>query len=227
MFDRLADGYDLFNPLASLGLCNVWRKKLVRLAVEKCEPNRLILDIGTGTGDLIGSIADSGNKAGHSNSHLGMDFSGMMLERAGAKFKFIDNLSWVQADAAKIPIVSGTVGAVVSAFTMRNLKKIAREALAEVYRVLAPGGRIWFLDMHAPQMPVVKQLHRFYLKTVLSGIGYGVFGERWSKDYLADTILAFGPAEEFSEVLRQAGFKDVGAQRLSGGIAVIHSGVKK
>lgn len=133
----------------------------------------------------------------------------------------------LQGTAAGIPLESGCADVVMNAFVLRNIKKIMPEVFAEVYRVLAPGGKIFFLDMYVPENILMKPLHRLYLKTVMPFIGRSLFGKHWSQDYLSETIFNFGPPSEISARLKSAGFTEVREIILNGGIAVLHSAAKK
>ncbi len=126
-----------------------------------------------------------------------------------------------------IPLQSESVGITMNAFVMRNVKKIMGSVLPEIYRVTAPGGKAFFLDMYVPTHALIRFFHRIYLKTFLPVVGRVVFGVNWSGGYLAQTIFNFGHPQEFSELLIKAGFKQVNFKPFYGGMAVLHSAVKQ
>jgi demethylmenaquinone methyltransferase/2-methoxy-6-polyprenyl-1,4-benzoquinol methylase len=216
MFDRLADGYDAFNAWASLGLDRRWRKAL--LEELRAGNPRTILDLGTGTGDLIAGSSFGG-------FWMGLDLSLPMLRKASAKCG-PERSAFFQAGAAAIPVASGSVDAVVSAFVLRNVKKILPEVLSEILRILKPGGRALLLEMYAPDHAALNALHRIYLKTALPAAGRLAFGSRWSGEYLPETILQFGSPRDFSGRLEASGFREISFRTLSGGIAALHSAKK-
>ena len=222
LFDRLAYRYDFFNRCASLGLDRRWRRSLIT-AIRKNAPRPArILDLGTGTGDLVLDLA----RAGTEGSCIGLDLSGPMLDEAKRKLGAMGtgNLrsGFVQGSAAVIPLDSECLDAAMSAFVLRNVKKLLPQVLSEIERVLRPGGSVFFLEMYAPSGAVLSALHKVYLQMILPAIGKAVFGGRWSGGYLAETILGFGTPDQFSELLRIAGFEEVECSDLYGGIAAVH-----
>lgn len=221
MFDRLAAGYDAFNGLASLGLDRVWRRALVRGLGPSGEGT--VLDLGTGTGDLL---FDALKRSPRPRTLLGLDLSLSMLLKASEKCRPAGGAFFLQAGADRLPVISETADAVVSAFVLRNVKTILKGVLSEIRRVLKPGGTVLLLEMYAPENAALRALHRLYLRTVLPAAGRAAFGRRWSGDYLPETIFHFGTPGQFSDRLREAGFREVSFRRLSGGIAALHSAKK-
>ena len=229
LFDGLASRYDLFNCLASLGLDQRWRNRLIRSLAELDLKSGFVLDIGTGTGDLVFDLLKSSPQS--KPSVIGLDISLPMMREARLKIDksalpVADKAHFVQASSAAIPLREGSVDAVISAFTMRNVRKFMPETLGEIRRVLKPGGKVFLLEMVAPQGGILRVLHRIYLKTVLPAVGELVFGRNWPRNYLSETIFSFWNPPEFADVLREFKFQDVRVQSLSGGIAVIHEGTK-
>ncbi len=153
-----------------------------------------------------------------------MDLSLPMLQFA--RLKIPKGSGWAQASAERLPFRSGSFDAIMSAFTLRNLKKILPESLDEMWRVLKPGGRVFLLEMTVPPSKIIRTFHHLYLKTVLPMVGRAVFNKEWSGDYLSETILHFWTPEEFCKILIEAKFEGVQFKSISGGIAVLHSAVK-
>lgn len=188
---------------------------------------RAILDLGTGTGDLVAGIQSRRRRSGLTGecSLIGIDLSfGMITE---ARKKVNHGAYFIQASGEKIPVASGSVDAVISAFTLRNIRKIISATLGEVLRILRPGGSLLFLEMYVPEKRAMRSLHQVYLKTALPAVGNLVFGSEWSGNYLSETILNFWTPAEFSEILGKSGFSEIHYQSLSGGLAVIHRARKR
>ncbi len=207
-----------------MGLDRFWRARLIKAVHQELRNGGTVLDVGTGTADLvIGLSKRSQNKRIRA---IGLDHSYPMLSEARTKLQ--NKNSWLlQGSARNIPLADGSCDAVMNAFVLRNIKRIMGDALSEIHRVLKPDGKIFFLEMYVPENFILRSLHRVYLKTVLPLIGKLLFGKSGSQVYLANTIFGFGAPFEFSERLVEAGFRDVQLRSFSGGIAVLHSAVKK
>ena len=220
LFDGLAANYDTFNCLASLGLDRKWRSAVAGKIGGKGFAPELLLDLGTGTGDLLLAIRKAGDPQDRRCVYLGADVSLPMLLRARKKFPF--GMYFFQADSRAIPLLSGSVDVVVSAFVLRNIKPFLRETLADVSRILRPGGRIYFLDLYVPENLFLRALYKIYVNMIMPVMGRAVFGRSWSGSYLSETIANMGSPDSFSLELENAGFRNVGHDILSGGIAVLH-----
>lgn len=217
LFDALAPGYDRFNAAASLGLDKMWRSRLARELLQSV-PQGPVLDAGCGTGDLIFECEKRENTP--AARYIGADLSLPMLREAQGKAK--KSSLFMQADCARLPLASDSVSAVMSAFVLRNLRLVLDKALQEMLRVLKPGGEAFLLEMTVPRSPWLKIPHRLYLEAALPLIGRSVFGARWSRGYLAQTILQFWPPQEFSRMLLKAGFREAGYSYMTGGLAVLY-----
>lgn len=230
LFDRLSGRYDFFNRLVSVSLDKNWRMELVKAASQSSHPH-IILDIGTGTGSLVFSFLKFPGSSFEQSSFLGLDLSYSMLKKAGKKISGIAsdqnrNFYLLQGNSGSIPLISNSVDVVVSAFVLRNVKKIVDDVLREVHRVLKPGGSLFLLDLSLSRNSIIQSLQKIYLKTVVPAVGMAVFGKDWSGDYLSETISNFGTPDQFSDLLRRSGFRDIQFKNLSGGITVLHSARK-
>lgn len=230
LFDRLANRYDCFNRCASLGLDRIWRKVLISTVSKIGLKKKAVLDLGTGTGSLLFDLLNAEEKSSDSCFLIGIDFSEVMLKQARSKLLpvkgNIENIRFIRADMVSIPLVSESIDVVLSAFAMRNVKKNISKVLSETWRVMKPGGNVFFLEMYVPDGFLMRTLHKVYLKTILTWIGWAIFRKDWSGNYLAETIFCFGSPSQFSDLLRKAGFQDVQMCYLSGGIAVLHTAKK-
>src|SRR6059036_1431206 len=145
MFDDIVGRYDLLNRLLSLGLDRRWRRATVRAA--RSSPNRPVLDLGCGTGDLASLATRSGHRV------VGVDLSRAMLSEARRKSP---GLPVVQGSALALPFADQSFGGAVSGFVLRNLNDLPR-AFAELARVLEPGGPIALMDITGPRSPLLRR----------------------------------------------------------------------
>ena len=195
----------------------MWRRRLAQDLLRSV-PQGPVLDAGCGTGDLIFECEKRDENP--AARYIGADLSLPMLKEAQGKV--IHPSLFMQADCAALPLASGSVSAVMSAFVLRNLRLVLDKSLQEMLRVLKPGGEAFLLEMTVPRSPWLKIPHRLYLEAALPLIGRAVFGANWSRGYLAQTILQFWPPAEFTRALLKAGFRDAGYSTLTGGLAVLY-----
>ncbi|MBI3012613.1 MAG: ubiquinone/menaquinone biosynthesis methyltransferase [Elusimicrobia bacterium] len=225
MFNGLAGKYEQFNSVSSLGLDRIWRNSLIRsVGLENLE-GKVVLDFGTGTGDLIRNLAQKNQR--RDTILIGMDFSKAMIQWAKTNLEKIkrgekSQIEFLCASGENVPLLSESVDVVMSAFVLRNIRKIMIPVLSELKRVMRPGGKLFFLEMVVPENSVLKFFHRLYLKSILPLVGYSLFKKNWSGSYLSETILNFGKPAQFSQILIELGFEDVCFSTLSGGMAVLH-----
>jgi demethylmenaquinone methyltransferase/2-methoxy-6-polyprenyl-1,4-benzoquinol methylase len=137
-----------------------------------------------------------------------------------ARMPETQRIYWMQATAASLPFAAESFDGIVSAFVLRNLKKagVLSESLGELFRVLAPGGRLVFLDLTQPSAPFLKWGHAFYNRTVMPLAGKIIFGERWPGRYLADSIEELGGEAALRPQFEQAGFRNFRMTPLWGGV---------
>jgi len=188
MFDSLVPGYDWFNRLSSLGFDKHWR----RSAARYFSPGSYVLDVGTGTGDLARALARQGTRV------LGVDFSPRMIRAAQEKFSGRTGMAFQTADASNLPFEANHFDGVVSGFVLRNLYKggVLGPSFRNFHRVLKPLGRMVHLELTRPPKGILSVGHKLYLSSILPLIGKTMFGRRWPKNYLSETIEVFPrPAE--------------------------------
>ncbi len=225
MFSDVPHRYDLINRLFTMGLDQRWR----RIAAGEClsgAPSR-VLDLCTGTGDLALRLgADAGGKV----PVTGVDFSMPMLgvARRKAAREGMD-VPFVLGDAGRLPFRDGTFDAVGIAFAFRNLtyRNPGRDRyLAEIIRVLAPGGRFVIVESSRPGSRIMGVLVGLYLKIAVSFFGGILSGQRGAYRYLARSAANFFPPGELADLLRAAGFSVVTWRTFAYGAAALHVAIK-
>jgi len=223
MFDAIAPRYDLLNHLLSGGLDRRWRTKAVRsLALRGGET---VLDLCTGTADLAVASATASPGAA---AVVGVDFAGQMLRLGQVKLArrgLASRVRLVQGDAMRIPLASASVDAATVAFGIRNVER-PETALADVFRVLRPGGRLAILEFGVPRTPGVRQAYLAYFRHVLPRVGSLVSGHSSAYAYLPASVGSFPEPEEVLASLAATGFSQVKADSLSLGIVYLYSALK-
>jgi demethylmenaquinone methyltransferase/2-methoxy-6-polyprenyl-1,4-benzoquinol methylase len=219
MFDRIAPRYDLLNHLLSAGIDRRWRRACVDF-LELSGPARL-LDLCTGTGDLLIEALDRDPR----HKGVGLDLSGEMLRRAARKLDrrgLEARASLAAADAVRLPVAGGRFDGALVAFGIRNVGDPAA-ALAEVRRVLRPGGRLVVLEFANPS-GLVGAAYRLYFERILPRVGRLVSGDGSAYSYLPASVARFPGPEGFTALLERAGFGAVSRRRLTLGIAWLYRG---
>ncbi len=151
---------------------------------------------------------------------MGADLSLPMMEAAERKIN--GQASFIQCSCENLPLSNESVSAIMSAFVLRNVRKIMPEVLSEFLRVLKPGHEAFLLEMTVPKAFWLKFPHKVYLNLALPIVGRSLFGQRWSGAYLKETIEQFWSPEEFCQILRQSGFREVSYRSLTAGMAVLY-----
>jgi demethylmenaquinone methyltransferase / 2-methoxy-6-polyprenyl-1,4-benzoquinol methylase len=230
MFNRISPRYVLINTLMTLGQDRRWRKELIRLCSLKDGDN--LLDVATGTGDVIIEVLKSGIKTG---SCTGVDFSAGMLNIAKSRFTTLlsviskqdDKISvkWIEADALQLPLDNNFFDTVTSAYLMRNAVNV-EHAFSEQFRVLKAGGRAACLDTSPPVKTILAPFINIYLTRIIPLIGSLVSGNKSAYTYLPETTRAFKSADEMVEIMKKAGFINVCYKKYMFGTMAIHWGEK-
>lgn len=219
MFDEIAPRYDLANRMLSFGFDVLWRKQAVCEALARHPAH--ILDVATGTGDLAIALRRRSQAA----QIVGSDFSAEMLAVARSKSEQSGlSLDWVVADALKLPFPDASFEAVTTAFGFRNFAD-PQLALAEFFRVLAPGGRLVILEFPKPPGGPWGWAYQAYLRSVLPLIGGVVSGKPSAYRYLSRSVQGFLAPEELLAMMGKVGFI-AHYRSLTGGIAALHIGDK-
>jgi demethylmenaquinone methyltransferase/2-methoxy-6-polyprenyl-1,4-benzoquinol methylase len=211
MFDRIAGVYDVMNSVMTAGLHHRWRERAVDLA--RVGHGSRALDVATGTGDLAIALAARGAEV------VGSDFSEGMLERARGKSS---DVRWEQANALDLPYEDDSFDAATVGFGARNFSDLAG-GLAEMVRVVRPGGRVVVLEITTPTRPPLSTFFSLWFDRVVPLLGR-VTGEDQAYSYLPSSVKRFPGPEELGGVMAAAGLTDVRWILTAGGIIALHSG---
>lgn len=222
MFNRIAPYYDLLNRVLSLGIDRSWRKKAIHL-LNDSKP-RHILDVATGTADVALETA----RRLSPDSIIGVDISADMLAIGRQKIsrRGLDHvITLEEADSENLPFPDNTFDAVTVAFGVRNFEHL-EQGLAEMQRVLKPGGQAIILEFSRPTSFPFKQLFHFYFRHILPFIGRITSKDPKAYRYLYESVQAFPDGDAFLEVLRKTGYKNNRCLPLTLGICSIYAGQK-
>jgi demethylmenaquinone methyltransferase/2-methoxy-6-polyprenyl-1,4-benzoquinol methylase len=222
MFSDIAPRYDLTNSVLSLGIHHLWRKRTVKVSGAKAGSS--VLDCATGTGDLA---LEFKRTVGAQGRVLGTDFNADMLSHAPAKAKGKGlDVTFEVADAMHLPYADATFDVASISFGIRNVD-VPKTALAEMARVVKPGGRIVVLEFGQPR-GIMGITYRFYSKHIIPLIGGLLTGNRKAYEYLPTTAAAFPCREQFTALMESTGrLTECTYEELTGGIAFLYSGVVK
>jgi demethylmenaquinone methyltransferase/2-methoxy-6-polyprenyl-1,4-benzoquinol methylase len=221
---RLAATYELVNHLLTFGLDSIWRGRAARIAAAS--GGTQWADMCTGTGEMAVCLS---RLAPRGTAVRGVDFSLPMLDLAKKK-PGAENIDFIHSDVKALEFPDDSLDVITITFATRNIN-LSRDTLiqtfAEFYRVLKPGGLFVNLETSQPSSRLVRRLFHAYVKLCVKPVGGLISGSYEGYAYLKHTIPRFYPPEELSDIMRQAGFKDVRYRRLMFGIAAIHQGIKR
>jgi demethylmenaquinone methyltransferase / 2-methoxy-6-polyprenyl-1,4-benzoquinol methylase len=221
MFDNISPKYDLLNRVLSAGIDVTWRKKAVKM-LKAAQP-KLVLDIATGTADFaLETLALNPEKI------IGVDISAGMLDYGRqkiAKLGLQNKIELRLADSEQLPFADNSFDAVTVSFGVRNFEHL-EQGLADMLRVLRPGGTVLILEFSQPQLFPFKQLYNFYSRQVLPRVGRLVSHDPAAYTYLPESVKAFPFGKSFVDILTRVGYQQVVCRPLTLGISSIYLGKK-
>ncbi|HKR11048.1 MAG TPA: bifunctional demethylmenaquinone methyltransferase/2-methoxy-6-polyprenyl-1,4-benzoquinol methylase UbiE [Pyrinomonadaceae bacterium] len=218
MFATIANRYDLLNHLLSANVDKRWRRIVATKVREKLSApsNSRVLDVACGTGDLSRTLFEiTGARV------VGTDFCRPMLTIAAGKIS--SQIPLIEGDALRLPFRSGSFDAVTIAFGLRNLSSV-EDGLAELCRVLKPGGWVAVLECSRPSNAILRGLYGVYFRGVLPLVGGAISGSLSAYAYLPASVQNFPNQRRLALLMEQAGFDQVVYKNLTGGVAALHMG---
>ena len=230
VFDSVAGKYDLMNDVMSAGIHRAWKNWYVWQTGVK--PGEAVLDLAAGTGDITLRLAKrmrgKGAGADIEGRLVSSDINAAMLKIGEERLTnkgWLKNLEFVIANAEALPFADNSFDLITMAFGLRNVTH-QDKALAEMARVLKPGGRVLVLEFSRPKNAVINRFYDWYSFTFLPKMGALIAKDADSYQYLAESIRMHPPQEELKAMFAAAALADFEYQNLSNGIVAIHKGVK-
>jgi demethylmenaquinone methyltransferase/2-methoxy-6-polyprenyl-1,4-benzoquinol methylase len=212
MFDRIAPVYDAMNRVMTAGLDQRWRRETVKSVVR---PGDRVLDACCGTGDLAVAAVKAGAR-----EVVGLDFSPRMLERARRKHQ---SVTWLDGDVMGMAFPDGDFDSATVGFGVRNVSDLAG-AVAELRRVLKPGGRLGILEITTPT-GFLAPFYRLWFDRVVPLLGKLLKGGS-AYTYLPASVRRFPEPKELKKLMEEAGFEQVSYRTFAGGIVALHTGTR-
>lgn len=223
VFSSVASKYDVMNDVMSFGIHRIWKK--LAMNHTGLRPGMRALDVAGGTGDLTAYMS---KQVGSTGEIIISDINPEMLEQG--RRHLIDrglagNIKFVEANAEELPFEENTFDCVTIAFGLRNVTD-KDKALASMYRVLKPGGRLLVLEFSKPVLPGLDKVYDLYSFKILPAMGKFIAGDAKSYQYLAESIRMHPDQATLKDMMEQAGFERCSYNNMSGGIVALHKGFK-
>lgn len=217
LFSTIADRYDLITVLLSYGQDRRWKRRLVSMA--SIQAGARALDLACGTGDITYALHDVGART------VGLDITARMIELARAKRPDVSKPGFVVGDMMALPFPDASIDLVTTGYGIRNVPVIA-PALAEIRRVLRPGGLLLSLDFNKPGNRTTRAVYLSYLTVVGSLLGWALHGDPDTYRYIPESIRRYPGAEGVCELARAEGFASCEWVPVLGGLMAIHRAVR-
>jgi len=216
LFATIADRYDVVTRVLSYGLDAGWKDRLVRAVAPRSGESAL--DLACGTGDIAFRLAATGARV------CGLDITPRMLQLSRAKDR-TRTCRWTTADMTALPFADATFDVVTTGYGLRNVPDLDA-AVAEIVRVLRPGGRFASLDFNRPESAIVRGVYLGYLEAVGAALGWALHGDADAYRYIPASIRRYPGARGVADRLARAGLREVSVRRLLGGLMALHVGTR-
>lgn len=223
VFRSVAPKYDLMNDMMSFGLHRLWKRFTISEAAVR--EGQYVLDVASGTGDLAKAFAKLVGKRG---KVVMSDINDAMLQIGRdnlANAGIIGNVECVQADAENLPFADNYFDCITIAFGLRNVTNKSA-ALASLYRVLKPGGKLLILEFSHPEHALLTKLYDVYSFNVIPKMGELITNDKASYQYLVESIRKHPKQDVLKAMMQEVGWEDVSFVNLNGGIVALHKGYK-
>ncbi len=219
VFSSVASNYDIMNDLMSLGMHRLWKKRFVEII--DISQNDLILDVGSGSGDIAIEII---KQKLSSNLYL-LDLNKEMLEKGKGRLKHEKNINYFIGNAENLNFESNLFDKYVISFCLRNVTDYVL-SIKEAYRVLKPGGKYCCLEFSSPKSPFISSSYKIYKSKILPLLGDIIAKDKNAYKYLSESIDLFPSQDELSRIIIECGFEKVESINMFNGIVAIHTGYK-
>jgi len=223
VFHSVAAKYDVMNDLMSFGIHRLWKRFTIDSSAVR--PGNKVLDLAGGTGDLTRKFSEM---VGDRGQVVLADINDSMIKVGREKLQnlgAIGNIEYIQANAEALPFAENTFDVVTIAFGLRNVTN-KDNALASIFRVLKPGGRLLVLEFSRPEQDWLNKAYDFYSFNILPNIGQLVANDKESYQYLSESIRMHPDQDTLKQMMENVGFEQVSYHNLTGGIVALHKGFK-
>lgn len=228
LFDRIAGKYDFLNHLLSLNIDKCWRRKAVKCVLQEKTPDVQCLDVAVGTADLAIELARQLSQQHACFNITGIDLSAQMLRIGEEKVKKRDLqncISFLQASALDIPFDDNTFDVVTCAYGVRNFSDLDK-GLAEMLRVLKPGGQLMILEFSYPKNKLIAWVYDLYFTHILPTVGRWLSKDKTAYTYLNRSVKGFVWGTQMCERIAMAGFSQVAHRPLTFAITTVYTATK-
>jgi demethylmenaquinone methyltransferase/2-methoxy-6-polyprenyl-1,4-benzoquinol methylase len=223
VFHSVAAKYDVMNDLMSFGIHRLWKRFTIDCSAVR--PGQSVLDLAGGTGDLTALFS---KRVGPAGKVVLADINASMLAVGRDKLRdqgLVDNIEYVQANAEALPFADNSFDIITIGFGLRNVTN-KDAALASMFRVLKPGGRLLVLEFSKPQSELLSKAYDLYSFKLLPKMGQLIANDPDSYQYLAESIRMHPDQETLKQMMELVGFAEVSYHNLTGGIVALHRGYK-
>ena len=226
MFDSIAPAYDFMNTAMTFGMHRRWLRYALKAAADSCSSPEHIIDLATGTGDVAFRLASMFPSA----TITGVDLSEGMLKIAKEKLNQLQpetagKISFAKGDCLNLEFPDDSFGLLTIAYGVRNFENLEK-GLAEIYRILTPGGRLMILELSYPRNLFLRAGYNLYTKLLIPLAGRLASGDNRAYAYLPESIKAMPPREEIKKMMEGVGFKNIETRTMTMGVVTIYTAEK-